>query len=418
MRISAIKEFDRDLCQSPLPKMRTFLIVCSGLHNLAGHEYQYTKAVLERLDRSEFAVRAWGRNDASSSVRAEPWFRPVFSRIPYDRMADPFVRRMRSLIQRETTWYKELKGSLEGELSHEGDIVFVHTFSMYSIWQWWRLQDMFEHRKVHLFLLFRYSPRTLPGYLKPLYCDFYRRLGVGYNYIHLLTDSEELREEYRQISPQPMHVLPIPIDAIWSSVGNTDAYANGNVVVGFPGSARVNKGFDLLPGAIERVNQSRFRDHLVFRIQCTPSGTDCLEAKCATAIQKLKSLQVQWKNIEFLEDHPSPEEYSELIRSLDIVLLPYIKGEYTTQTSGILAEALACGKQCVVPRDTWLARQVDEAAWGETFEAGNIEELASKTMKCIERCKRGERMAPDKLCAWRAHHNPASLVAVLRELAK
>lgn len=397
--------------------------ICTGLHSFAGHEYQYTKAVLENARLRGYEVYGWGRKDAIEEVRCEPWFRPVFSRIRYDRAGDSLVLKVIRLIRRERVWYRELKQALKKELCQEGDIVFVNTFSVYSIWQWWRLQDWFERRKVHLILFLRYPPIFVARYLRPAYCYFYRRLGVNSRYVHLLTVSEDLRSEYYRISPQPVHVvhqiLPLPIGQTPNGVERLDSRAKGVINVGYVGGARLDKGFDLLPEAVEAVNRKLNDAQVSFRIQCSPSGTDCYEAKCLAALERLKNLQSRMGNVELLESSLTPDEYRGLVNNLDIVLLPYIKDEYYVKVpSQIFAEALAAGKLCVVSAGTWLARQVEALGWGETFESGNPEDFAASIMRAMEKWSRGERFSVEQQQAWRDKHDPARLVDLLLELAK
>lgn len=397
--------------------------ISPGLHNFAGHEYQYTKAVLEVAQKRGYDVFGWGRSDAGDKIRAESWFMPLFSRIRYDRAGDPFLLRVVRLIRRERAWYGELKRALANEVWHAGDIVFVNTFSVYSIWQWWLLQDWFAQRKIHLILFLRYPPVFVAGYLRPAYRFFYRRLGITSKYVHLLTASEELKTEYLRISPQPVHVvhqiLPLPMDVKSKSVGEADASVKASVKVGYVGGARLDKGFHLLPEAVEEVNRRMDGVGTFFRIQCSPPGTDCYEAKCLAALERLRKLRSRAGNIELLESSLSPEQYQELVNSLDIVLLPYLKDEYYLKVpSQIFAEAVAAGKLCVVSRDTWLAQQVDELGWGETFEAGNPEDMACSITRALHTWQLGERLPADKQRAWTEKHDPARLVDFLLELAK
>jgi hypothetical protein len=81
-----------------------------------------------------------------------------------------------------------------------------------------------------------------------------------------------------------------------------------------------------------------------------------------------------------------------------------------------LAEALACGKLCVVPRGTWLAAQIDQIGCGETFESGDEAQLALEVEKAVRKYKRGERCRAENQKWWIAKHNPESLVARIKEL--
>ena len=54
------------------------------------------------------------------------------------------------------------------------------------------------------------------------------------------------------------------------------------------------------------------------------------------------------------------DQYLANLRQSDIFLLPYLPEEYRDRTSGVFAECAAVGGIAVVPKDTWLARQIEQ----------------------------------------------------------
>ena len=77
--------------------------------------------------------------------------------------------------------------------------------------------------------------------------------------------------------------------------------------------------------------------------------------------------------------------YSELLRCLDVVLIPYQPEGYVEPTSGIFTEALAAAKPVVVPKGTWMARELAASGGGVEFEPGDADDLACKTIEVVRR---------------------------------
>ena len=67
---------------------------------------------------------------------------------------------------------------------------------------------------------------------------------------------------------------------------------------------------------------------------------------------------LQQEPVTLLEDELSINQYEELLDRASLVLLPYQTLYYHSQTSGVFAEAIGRGIPVVVPRGTWMARQV------------------------------------------------------------
>jgi len=124
-----------------------------------GHDYEYTKLVLEAASDAGYVVRAFGANDAVAAIREEPWFLSAFSEpavyISQVRGASTLPMVGLRWVLRELKWYSELLGILKHAELTAGDIVFIHSLHNPSIWQWRLVQDWFEKRRVHLFLFFR-----------------------------------------------------------------------------------------------------------------------------------------------------------------------------------------------------------------------------------------------------------------------
>lgn len=93
-------------------------------------------------------------------------------------------------------------------------------------------------------------------------------------------------------------------------------------------------------------------------------------------------------------DHPKVTCYgsvpilSDIIRTCDLVVLPYDRTKYRKMSSGILCESLSVGIPCVVPTGTTQADWIRDTGSGVTFDTNVIEaiENAHNTYANIAAC--------------------------------
>lgn len=136
------------------------------------------------------------------------------------------------------------------------------------------------------------------------------------------------------------------VDALTSLLGKP-AVQDGGVTIAFVGEAREEKGFQLLPDVIETVLSQVDGINLRFRIQCGANvwnQTPPIQA----AVTRLEAMAKADKRIELLDGALPEDQYLDLIRSADIVFLPYNPPQYRIRGSGVATQAAAFGTQMVV----------------------------------------------------------------------
>ncbi len=77
-----------------------------------------------------------------------------------------------------------------------------------------------------------------------------------------------------------------------------------------------------------------------------------------------------------IEKSLTSEQYDQLLRSADVVVIPYRPEAYGGRTSGIFGEALAAGKVVIASRWPWIERRMGEFPCGvrmETYSAAAFE---------------------------------------------
>ncbi len=124
------------------------------------------------------------------------------------------------------------------------------------------------------------------------------------------------------------------------------------VTVLFPGGVRQEKGFDITADFIKKhaKNVSKSFDFIVraFVFKNTPRN------------MKLLADDLAHTECEFISNELTNEEFSDLLKSSDIIVLPYKAPAFSERTSGLLIDAMYLGKPVIVLSDTWLADIVEE----------------------------------------------------------
>ena len=109
------------------------------------------------------------------------------------------------------------------------------------------------------------------------------------------------------------------------------------------------------------------------------------------------------------------EEYAELLRHVDVVVIPYEGKRYREATSGVFAEALAMGKPVVVTSGTWMAHELRRSGGGTEFADGDAADLAAKVVEVGKGYEGYARRAEDFSPEWRRFHNSHRLAELLLE---
>lgn len=118
------------------------------------------------------------------------------------------------------------------------------------------------------------------------------------------------------------------------------------------GSARIEKGFHLLPEIVgctlELAEAAALR--IQFAIQASPQIIGRLPA----ITEALKALeQIDSSHVSLLLDPLSEQEYESLLYASDVVLMPYLQREYRVRGSGVASEAVVAGKILTATADTF-----------------------------------------------------------------
>ncbi len=216
--------------------------------------------------------------------------------------------------------------------------------------------------------------------------------------LFLFADTDSLAALWSSVSGLPVATVPLPVKV----PANPPRTRDGLPHLVFPGGARSEKGYTLLPKLIAELRgRARFTLH---------SGA--IDRSSEPVVQRAhRTLQSQaGPDLRLIEHDLEPAAYLDLLLDADLLLLPYDPNAYGPRSSGILAEARSLALPAVVPRGCWMEEVAGPAqrlafAFPDGFEASvhaALAELAPLTQAMRE-------AAPE----WRTRHNPGSVLDVL-----
>lgn len=216
--------------------------------------------------------------------------------------------------------------------------------------------------------------------------------------LRLFADTEALAGDFQALTGLLVRPVPLPISL--PAPRERPLPALPHVV--FAGGARLEKGYHLLPAALDAV-AGRAR----FTIQSGPVGPrdDPLVQRAHRAL-----LARRGPGLAIIESALDPEPYEEMMAEADLLLLPYDGPTYGARSSGILAEALALGVPAIVPAGGWM-EAVAAPDRAVVIQPG--ESLSMALAAALEDLPRLTQAARSGADAWRKKHNPGALFSML-----
>lgn len=411
--------------------MKKALIVASGLRGVVGHNFFYTQAVKEELEKRGFQVAVFVNKNAPADFIRETGFTPVFSLGTYDFIPNNgFLPDLIYLYLQSRIYAYELQAEVKKTNGVDFDLIFCHTVADFELIAWNHFLKK-NNLRGKLFVMQRNTPKFLE--IQKWKQIFHPYLRIRPHYLNalahklkdrffLLTDSDTLTEDYKEVFRRNVVTAPIPLKGFapqnkpfdfspGSLLARYNLHNDNRKRFGFMGDSRNHKGFSLLPEMIQKVLEKKERE-INFIIQCPNSEYD--NTDMPTGLAELRELtKVYPENITLVFERLSDEDYLTLYRFLDAVMIPYTHRHFTEGTSNVFTEAVALGKPLVVSNNTWMSGELKKYEGGLEFKKGNVEDFADKIIKLAENYDFYARKALDYSPIWRSFHNAKNLVDVL-----
>ncbi len=375
--------------------MAKFILIDHSLDGIGGHYFEYALHVLKAAERAGFeVVLATNRRFQGSDKLPRQWtVRPVYELTTHSRLnfsaeiERPPHRRTARPVARIATWWNDRRrrrriaaftrdtNSLFAEITlAPGDQVFLPTFSE------------LDFSGLARFLASNAGTRCADWHVQfhsPIYkgcepdypsqderAERLRRIHhqavtlTAEHRLHSYTTTDRLTAQHNRLGSVWFQTLPYPVNPALQTGHNTPFAAGRTPLrVAYLGDARHEKGYQLLPALIERVQRlTPQSNHVQFVVQSNfgfrlpARGKELAVVDAAAKLEALPAHQVT-----LLKQPADSDEFCRQALDTDVGLLLYERQRYAARCSGVLVELLTAGVPVLVSAGCWMADQLADA---------------------------------------------------------
>lgn len=366
---------------------KRILIAEEALRDQKAHWYSYIKTIEQEATRVGWNVDVACNYQATADVVTGFSAFPVFLSSYYldQSTQGTLIRRKLGFVTHSFSCLKVLWTFLKKRPVYEE--VFVPTAVMHHLLCWWFIMLFHAQKPKRLTLFFVTNPgrisenkervvfsksTILMSILLSLFKPMIRRKSV-----RLAVETRGAQNEFQTISKLQFDLFPHPVPLMCNIEDVGKNRLSAIKVFSSPGFARHEKGSDLLKDAIENLLKSNYTD-LKFIIQWTdpftlPDGALCTPGELLSNHQQVKLITGPLNN----------NEYQELIKKTDCMILPYRNRSYYARVSRVAIEAACAGIPIIYSKGGWLEELVSNFGSGVGFQDGSLDDLlqAIHTMK-------------------------------------
>jgi glycosyltransferase involved in cell wall biosynthesis len=400
----------------------------NGLISKGEHSYTLAAKLAGSLARRSLRYRMFGAKSLAQSIADELAAIPHFQHSLYDgadfprglqrlRSVAAFLRRApaRVPVRSERKTWKLLNESFEADLTslptdvwNSANLVVVPAISQNQILGLIRfLLRQPEGRLPRVVCQLMFPPSWTPwgeiaAHGEQFYKDAFRLAAPLLGRVLFFTvENEAMQALMEKDFGVGTKVLPVPFDAS-PRKGNPE----GPVRLGFFGYSKCDKGFHLLPKAIELCQRQGLDAEFIIQIQ--HSGWEQRISEADLALRVLKSVRV-------VEGVLSSADYAAWTSRIDVMLLPYDPIAFgEARGSGIFTESLAAGRPIIASKGTFAGTSVENnQAEGEVFAPYTSEELAAAIARLMPRLPACNTKAAERAKVFAREHNADANIDVL-----
>jgi glycosyltransferase involved in cell wall biosynthesis len=405
------------------------IFVDNGLIGKGEHSYSLIKAVGARLTCCGVGYRAFGMKSIDPMIVAEIGALPHFSRSFYEsegptlselllRIAALASGRAFDATPSERASARVLNASYERDLAalppeiwSPDKLIVAPAISQNQIVgliRTLRAKAVGERMRIVCQLMFapNWTPWGRNGKLgQSLYQEAFAlaRPMIG-KALFFTTENEAIAGLYRDQYGIETSILPAPFgDSVPA------APCSGRPIFGFFGYSKCEKGFHLLPIAIE-ICRARGLD-ANFTVQLQHGGWEPATVAAERALRQIPGVRL----VEGVLGH---KEYTAETDRIDAMLLPYDPVLFGFRGSGIFTQSVAAGRPVVASAGTFAGACIASGeAEGEVFSSQNSAALAGAIMRLHGRLDDSKRRAAKLAKAFAHKHSAKAYVDVLLEHA-
>jgi glycosyltransferase involved in cell wall biosynthesis len=405
-------------------------VICldNGLISKGEHSYNLAAKLTGALSRRNMRCRVFGVQAMDQSIVEELGAVAHFKRSIYETMGSWYgEKQLRSVAavvrgrlasgptgsERKTwkalnqTFEKDL-GALPPDVWKSDNLVIVPTISQNQILGLIRyLLRQPRERLPRVVCQLMFPPTWTPwGAIAVNGEQFYRRAfqlaaPLLDRFLFFTVENTAMQALFEKDFGIRAEILPIPFDG--TSPKET---GGGTVRLGFFGTSKCDKGFHLLPKAIELCQRQGLDAEFV--VQIHHSGWEQRTIEAERALRALKGVQ-------FVEGVLAGADYAAWTSQIDVMLLPYDPVAFgAARGSGIFTESVAAGRPVIASRGTFAGASIENnEAEGEAFAPYTSEGLAAAIARLIPNLPACKARAMERTDAFARRHNADTYVDVL-----
>jgi glycosyltransferase involved in cell wall biosynthesis len=391
----------------------------NGLIGRGEHSYSLLKQVGKSLARRGLRARPFGAKAMDPSVAAELGAVPHFSHSLYSQQRRPLLSRLLRLewdaarSSERATWrilnksFEQDVDALPTEVWSAENLFVAPGLSQNELLGLIRsLRAKPEGRRPRVVCQLMLPPNwTTWGQPAKLGERFYRKAFalarplIGRS-LFFTTENPAIGRLYQAKFGIDAKILPVPFgDA------RRAARCGATPTFGFFGYSKCDKGFHLLPRAIEICRARGIAAN--FTIQLQHSGWEPATVAAEGALRRLDAVRL-------IEGVLSDDDYIRETGRIDAMLLPYDPVLFGPRGSGIFTQSAAAGRPVIASEGTFAAASIAaEEAEGENFSPYDSEALAAAIIRLARRLADSQRRAAKLATAFAQKHSAEAYVDVL-----
>ena len=406
------------------------VVVDNNLKDMIGHHVGYAKALQMECLKSGYEFQSLASKQADSEVLATLTARPVFTLGIHEQVPDnPFAQEWHllhtvyDLSQGAMAFERELDQALQGQIA-TSDVIFIPNAMPHQVLGLaLLLRRRPLYRQLQFILMFRYALDYPVGPISHRESRPHQARIDAFTYsfacldqvsnsahVRYCTDSDALAVDYIKVTQRPFEIFPIPHATSEDASRRPSPYVPikdlDRTRIIFLGDAREEKGFELTVSLIDVILKAQALATVEFVVQAFVSST--VHREMAQQIKLLE--QLRGPRVTLIPHALAENDYFALIRSADLVLLPYDAVTYRARTSGPFIEALANAKPVIVPDQTWMADQLASSGAGITFKSGDLESLSLAVLGAFQKLPSLTRAARDVSNNYKDFHNAKNML--------
>jgi glycosyltransferase involved in cell wall biosynthesis len=258
---------------------------------------------------------------------------------------------------------EELRKILSIAGQHEKAIVYFPSVDYYSLLALSCLHETIKQSQTKVLIRFigvmenvSYHPKegeTLDSLLRHLSQASYGNINCPYN---VSAESPVLAKKLRDLYGLDVTITPTLIDEEQLNPASNEIFT-----FSFPGSARMDKGFDRILRILNEIDKSHpSLDYRVY-LQSLPSSEVIHHYNIQRELFKHPRVRVYPATV-------SQEELRNYIQESHVLVLPYCSRIYEERSSAMMAEAACYGRQVVASSSCGFSQQIEDLGIGITCD--------------------------------------------------